>query len=224
MARDQLMVQEIEQTKNEINQLKNTISNLRARRQALASQPTIPLGHGLANSLKSFLPNHLVPRNVGSLNSAAWNFFYTTDFDLSTTVDWPNITSNTKQTKTFQVSQEAAFLFMGVMRHADDYNDAGDLGPLTIEFRDKQSSRFFNDNPIPLQMFGKQGYMTYLPVPMLIMPNAFFEITMSTFLDPGVVQNTPPASSGKHQITMQGYRIRIEDAHKVLSSVFSAGR
>lgn len=220
MAKEDLVIQDIEVTKNQIKQVKNAISDIQIRRKALSTQPLVSTGQGLRKSLDGILSASLAPQNVGQINKVAWPFYYTVDFDLSTTPDWPDLTSNTRLTSSFQVSQEAAFLMMGIFRHANDYSDGGDLGPLTIEYRDRQSSRFFNDSPIPIQMFGKAGYVTYFPVPMILLPNAFFELIMSTHLAAGITQATPPGATGKHTFTIMGYRIRIDDAKKVLSSIF----
>lgn len=220
MAREDLVIQEMEKIKQDIRNAKTSISNLATRRMNLESMPVIPSGNTLSNSMNQFLPQNLVPKNVGHIDKVAWPFYYTVDFDLSLTPDWPNLTSSTRLTSSFQVSQEAAFLMMGLIRHADDYSDSGDLGPLAIELRDRQSSRFFNDSPIPIQMIGQRGYVTYLAQPMLILPNAFFEITLTTTIDDGVVQNTQPGANGKNTFTMYGYRTRVEDAHNVLSSIY----
>lgn len=221
MSNADLMAQEIQKKIRDINSLKSSIKDLKARRKALSSQPVARHGESLSGAISSLLGDQsLIPKNVGGLNHVAWPFWYTVDFDLSQTNDWPNLTSNTRQTRSFQVSQEAAFLMMGIIRHAEDYNDAGDLGPLTIEFRDRQSSRFFNDAPIPIQMFGQKGYYSYIAVPMILLPNAFFELSMGTLLADGVSQNVPGGSTGVHTFTVSGYRIRVEDAHKVLSSIF----
>lgn len=229
MSRLELEAQEIEKINNQITQVKNTISNLSARRKALSSQPVFVQGKGLHQAMATFLPQQLVPTNLGGLNTVAWQFQFTVDFDLSQTPVWQTqvgltgngaISSFTRLTESFQVTQEAAFLMMGIMRHANDYNDAGDLGPLTFEFRDAQSSRYFNNEPTPIQMFGQKGYMSYMAVPMILMPNARFEITLGCNLDQGITQQVPADASGKHTCTMFGYRIRVQDADKVLSTIF----
>lgn len=229
MNRLDLEAQELETIKNEIIQVKNTISDLRARKQALSSQPVFRQGPGLFQAMATFLPQQLLPRNVGGLNTTAWQFQFTVDFDLKQTKPWQDqvaltgngaISNFTRQTQSFQVTQESAFLMMGIMRHANDYNDAGDLGPLTFEFRDAQSSRFFNNEPTPIQMFGQRGYMAYMAVPMILMPNARFEITLGCNLDEGVTQQVPSGAEGIHRCTMFGYRVRVQDAEKVLSSIF----
>lgn len=220
MASEDQLVKEINDLKNQLGQVKQASNTMKARRMALSSEPVIRKGAGLQGILRSFLPKEMVPKNVGHKNHVAWPFYYQVDFDLSETTDWPDLNSGTRQTRSFQVSQEAAFLITAVSRHANDYSDAGDLGPLNIEFRDRQSSRFFNNEPIPIQMIGQKGYYTYIPVPMLVMPNAFMDVIMATSLDDGVTQNTPGSATGIHQFTFHGYRVRVEDAKKVLSSIF----
>lgn len=217
---DHPLLKQIEDQKNQIKQVKNTISDLRSRRGALSSQPAFHQGSGLGKALRSILRPDLVPGNVGHINHAAWNFYYTVNFNLQNDATWPNLTSNTRQISSFTVSQEAAFLMMGITRHAEDYSSAGDLGPLALEIIDRQSSRYFNNEPIPIQNFGYKGYVSYLPVPMLILPNAKVEMQLTTTLDQGVSQNAEGGSTGKHSFTCWGYRVRVEDAGKVLSSIF----
>lgn len=202
------------------NQLKAAIADLQARIQGLGSAPVVNTAGNLYNKLAKILPEHLIPSNVGPVNNVQWPFHFSVDFDLTTTPDWPNITANTKLISSFQVTQESAFIFMSITRYADDYNVAGDLGPLSVEFRDRQSSRFFNNAPIPIQMIGRKAWPTLLPTPFIIMPNAIFDIELTSHLAQGVSQATPNGSTGIHQITFSGYRIRVEDADKVLSSVF----
>lgn len=220
MSRADLLTQEIQDRLNQHNQLRDAISNTRKRRAALGSQYQVPSGSGLRKHLGDFLPPSLMPGNVGGLNAVSWDFYYSTNFDLSTFPGWPLVTNAFRQTASFQVSQEAAHMFMAISRHNNDYDGGGDLGPWQIELRDRQSSRFFNNAPIPIQMIGQHGWPTILPVPMLIMPNAFMDITMTNFLANGVTQNVGPTSTGLSQFTLYGYRIRVEDADKVLSSIF----
>lgn len=218
--REQLKVQHLESLNKNIKSLKNGIANLKARQKSLTQQPLVSQGQDLSWALRKFLPESLVPTNVGHINKVAWPFYYSFNFDLSQTSDWPNLTANTQQVRDIVVSQEAAFLMTGIQRHADDYNSGGDLGPLAIEFRDRQSSRFFNDSPIPIQMIGMEGNPTELPMPMLILPNAKFEITLTSLLAQGATQNTEPGATGKMQFTMYGYRTRVEDAENVLSFIY----
>jgi hypothetical protein len=219
LTQDQL-AREIEQAVQDTKQIKKAAQAYRKRYEMLSSQPVVAEGENLRRNLHSILPPGLAPKNIGNLNHVAWPFDFIVDFDLSTTTQWPNLTSETRLVEAYQVSQESGFLFMAVQRHCNDYSDAGDLGPLTLEFRDRQSSRFFNNAPIPIQMIGQKGYPTILPTPMLLLPNAFFEITLSTHLAAGVLQNTPNGATGLISVSMSGYRYRVEDSGKVLSTIY----
>jgi hypothetical protein len=65
-------------------------------------------------------------------------------------------------------------------------------------------------------MIGKKSRPTILPTPLLVMPNAFIDLTMSSWVP--VSQAT--TGSGKFQFSFFGYRVRVEDADKVMSSIF----
>lgn len=173
------------------------------------------MAQDLKSTLKSILPANLVPGNVGEYSSITWPFWYQADFDFGVN---PSFTQNTRQVQSFQNTQEAAFLFMSVARSHNGYDNASALAPLQIEMRDRQSSRQFNDRPIPLQMIGRRNHQTVLPTPLLIMPNAFLDVTATSFVPAG---NTMASTgTGKFQLSFFGYRIRVEDADKVLSSIF----
>lgn len=213
-----LITQDLERLKAEIKDMQTQARDLNARTKTLINTPVVGQD-SLSANLKSFLPKQFVPGNVGHINKVSWDFSFSVDFNLSQTPDWPNYTSNTRQTNSFQVTQESAFLLMAMSRHCNDYLD-GDLAPLTIEIRDRQSSRFFNNFPTPLQMYGQKGYPTIFPTPMFLPPNAFYDVTIGTSLADGVSQNTQGGSSGIIQVSFHGYRVRVEDADKVLSSIF----
>lgn len=167
----------------------------------------------LKSHIAKYLPAHLRPGNVGGYNKVTWPFWFQTNFDFGTD---PTYSQNTRQTQSFQVDQEAAFLLMAISRKSYAYSTAGELAPLQFELRDRQSTRQFSDKPVSMQTIGDKSRPTILPTPMLIMPNAFIDITMTSWLQ------APQASvgSGKFQYSFFGYRIRIEDADQVLSTIF----
>lgn len=167
----------------------------------------------LKDHLKSYLPAHMVPGNVGGFNKVTWPFWFQVNFDLGTN---PTYSQSTRSTQSFQVTQEAAFLLMAISRKSYSYSTAGELAPLQLEVRDRQSSRQFNDRPIPMQMFGNKSRPSILPTPMLIMPNAFIDITLSSWLS----GSQATVGDGKFQFSFFGYRVRVEDADKVLSTIF----
>lgn len=168
----------------------------------------------LEKELRGKLPPYLKPGNVGSYNKVTWPFWSPVSFDFGVN---PTYGPTTRQTRSFQVSQEAALLLMGITRSSEDYTVASALAPLQIDIKDRQSSRQFNDLPIPLQAIPKDGRQAPLPTPLLLMPNAFIDIVASSWL---AAPAAASVGSGKFSLVFFGYRIRTEDAGKVLSSVF----
>lgn len=209
---------EIERLKAELSNQRAIERNLNARHRALGNYPQVGAGgnaKGLARNLRGALPEHLVPMNVGGYNTVAWPFWFQVDFNFGTN---PTLTATTTQTQSYQVTQEAAVILLGISRFSDAYSGAGDLGPWTMTIRDRQSSRQFNDRPIPLQMIGTQARPTRLPTGLLLMPNAFMDVTMATWLTGALSMTT--VGEARHQFSFFGLRVRVEDAEKVLSSVF----
>lgn len=224
-SQEELLLQEINRKEKELKDLKIATQNIKKRSDALSSQPVTNNAGQLRSNLAKFIPPHLMPKNVGHLYNVQWPFHYSMTFNLSQTQPWQDnapgaVSRNTRQSRFFQVTQESAFLFTAVSRHCDDYNSGGDLGPLQIEIKDRQSTRFFSNAPIPLQMLGQEGYPTVMPTPFLVMPNAVIEAEISSYLDEGVIQNVPDGSSGIIQLTFLGYRMRIENAQAILSSIY----
>jgi len=192
--------------------------NLRTREGALSQQRQPKAGPDLRETLKGVLGarQDLMPGNVGGLNTVVWPFWFELDFDFGVNPTVQAGTAASTQRQSFQVTQEAAFLLMAVARNANSDTESGDLGPWQVEFRDRQSSRQFNDSPIPIQMIGTRSLPSVLPTPLLLMPNAFFDSIMTSW------QTTaqPTVGSGKHQFTFFGYRVRIQDAQAVMNSEF----
>lgn len=172
------------------------------------------MSQGLKQHLKKLLPPGMVPGNVGHVNEVMWPFFHVLQFDFGTN---PTYGPTTTQSRSFQVTQEACLLLSKITRKSYDYSNASDLAPLSITIRDRQSSRQLNDRPIPIQMIGKKSRPTVLPTPYLIMPNAFIEVEVRSWL---TAAQTASVGSGKFDLVFEGYRIRIEDQDKVLSTIF----
>lgn len=169
----------------------------------------------LRDTLKSILPQRLLPGNVGKLAEVQWPFFYEINFDLGNT---PVIDSSTRQLRSFQVSQEAAFLLMGIERKSYSYDKGNELAPLQIEIRDRQSSRVLSDRPIPVQMFGKKSLMSVMPTPFLMMPTDFMDVTLSSWLTAPLTQTG--TGSGKMGFMFFGYRVRVDQQGQVLNAMF----
>ena len=167
----------------------------------------------LEQTLKNILPGYMMPTNVGDVNQVSWPFYHVVDFDFGTD---PTYGPNTRQTQSFQVTQEAAFVITKFSVKSFSDSSSGELAPLSVRIIDRQSSRQFNDAAIPIQMLGGKSYPTIFPTPMLIMPNAFMDFTMESWL----TANQATVGSGKFQLMIEGYRIRLGDMTKVLSTIF----
>lgn len=190
---------------------------LNARLQSAATNQMPQLSGGTVQkfeaALQQFLPSSHMPGNVGPKNAVVWPFWYQMNFDFGTN---PTVSVNNSLTSSFQVSQEAAFMVMSIVRDSDDQSLAGALGPWQVVLRDAQSSRQLNDRPIPWQALGVRSNPSILPTPYFLFPNARFEGVMNGF------NTTPFVAEGEAQFQLSffGYRMRVEDAQNILSTVY----
>lgn len=166
---------------------------------------------GLREELAVKIPPHLMPGNVGTAAEVNWIYTFPVSFDLGAafTVD-----PNTSVTAYFQVPQEAAFILKEISWTVDDYTD-GTL-PLQIQIRDRQSSRFFQNTPIPIQNIGPRAWPTKLSTSLIFMPTAFVDVTLSSWIPNAMVT----AGVGKFHFSFSGVRIRVKSASEVLGTVF----
>ncbi len=197
-----------------LRQAERRISNNVNKNLSLSSEPSISRGGSIIDNLVSILPKNLVPANVGNVNDVMYPFFYRTIHDFGTD---PTFTSNTVNNQTFNISQDAAFILTSIYRCYEDVSDVGKGAPLEMTIRDLQSSRQFNDSPIPIQAIGFKGHATYLPTPFYMSPNASVQIELSSF----VPNDQAETGEGRQIFVFQGYRIRTGDIGKVLSTIFS---
>ncbi len=167
----------------------------------------------LKQKLTSFLPPYMIPGNVGDISEVTWPHWDTVNFDFGIDPSWSPATT---QTQSFQVTQEAGFILTAITRKSVGYDHASELAPLQIKITDRQSSRQFNDRPIPLQMIGKRSKPTVLPTGMLIMPNGFIDVTATSW----ITASMAATGVGKFSLTLFGYRLRVSDANKVLGTIF----
>lgn len=167
----------------------------------------------LEQELLKKLPSSLIPGNVGNYYDVAWPFNYTVTFNFGTN---PTYGPNTNQTQSFQNTQEAAFIIGAMTRKSYSYSTAGELAPLQLLVKDRQSTRQFMDLPIPMQGIAKKTPYTTFEVPLIILPNAFIDIIMTSWLT--VSQTT--TGMGIHDISFMGYRTRTSDVGTVLSTVY----
>lgn len=222
----------LNQIQAEMNHLTNMRRQLRYREKSLDAQmlnmkQPNQFQYNNVKQLKkdmgTFLPEYMVPANVGGINEVSWPFFFQQNFDLTSIL--PALSVNSIVRASFQVDQEAAFLLMSIGRShdTDASNQSATVAtPLQVDLLDKQSTRRFNSGPIPLQTIGSNSNPSVLPTPMFIYPNAFFESIVSGIPPATAPQNwsTVTNGSGLLQLTFFGYRIRIEDSNKILSTIF----
>jgi hypothetical protein len=216
MSRSQQLDMEIarQQQRKRSNRQREKV--LRGRYAQMGMQP--PVGYNqtaaLRQQMSDSLPDYMMPGNIGQINQVTWTFYFNLTFDFGANPIWgPGLT----QTQSFQVDQEACFLMMGITRSSSAYNTAGELAPLQLEMKDRQSSRVFDNSPIPIQAYGTMSNLTVLPTPFLLMPNAFFDVTLTSMQTQ--TQGTISATSQQH-FSFFGYRMRVQDAQAVLSTIF----
>lgn len=221
MAQDD-RIDQIQSSINHLNNVKRALrdreQNLNARAQYLNNPGTFPVSNvkSLRESLLGNLPEHMMPGNVGGINEVTWPFYFQAQLDFG---DDPTISQTSIVKSFFQVDQEAAFLLMSVERtHNQDADGASATqnAPIQIDLIDRQSSRRFSSQNIPLQGIGFNSLPSIFPTPFYLQPNAFLDITASG------MNITPQDFTGSGLFTLSffGYRIRTEDAGKVLSTIF----
>lgn len=190
--------------------------SLKARENALYSMPVVGGSEltELEANLQKFVPASHMPGNIGPRDAVVWPFYEQINFDFGTD---PVLSVNNRQEQFFEVTQEAAFMILGITRSSFANDRAGGLGPYKITLRDAQSSRQLNDfRGIPFQALGTKSNPTILTTPYFLFPNARFIVEMSGF-------NTVEAQydgQGIHQISFFGYRMRVDNAQAVLSTIF----
>lgn len=194
-------------------ELRKQEQSLKSRRSLMEGQSLIAKDD-LALSLQKIIPRYLEPRNIGQIDSVMWDFFFPLTVDFGTD---PTYDETSRRTATVQVSQESAFLLVGISRSYQNNGDAGFGAPLQVTIRDNQSSRQFNDTPIPLQNIGLKGQPTKLDTPLLLQPNSRISLEVSSWLDGDQLVTT---GSGVHEFVLYGMRVRDVNNLKVLSSIW----
>jgi hypothetical protein len=175
--------------------------------------------YALERNLLNAKLGNMMPGNVGDINKIVWPFWFT--------FNAPVLAPSTSSTASFTVSQEAAFIWMSFSKvvfkrtgtapnwvyTAIDPNDetgSGDASGLNVVFRDSQSSRTFQRNPMPLDAYGVPEFPTVISTPLMFLPNSTVETQYS---------NSNASDVYVPWITFFGYRVRIENAQDILSLV-----
>ena len=213
------LISDVLKMREAIRQERANERDIKARVAALSDEPLINLTddmNNISSKLAKILPKHLVPRNLGPLSQVMWPFFYVHDFDYQDGAD-TTFLANERKESTVQVSQESGFIWTHIYRDFDDAGQSGFGAPLQLTIRDRQSSRQFVSEPIQLQHIGLKGEPTKLATPLVIMPNARITVEMESIL---TADFTVLNSTGTIRLVMAGYRMRMEDAQRVIEQVY----
>lgn len=169
--------------------------------------------------LKGNLPSYLAPGNVGDINKVIWPFHFVTE-------NPGPIAPQTNVRTQYSVTQEAAFVVTHYTKAVfsfdpqteaisyidpNDYNAPGIAPNLGFTVRDAQSSRNFFNGSVDLDNYGNPRWPTKIPSPFLVIPNGVMEIN---FFNDDLVNYYIP------RITFFGYRIRVENAEAMLSTIY----
>lgn len=194
-------------------QMEAALKKRSLQRQGL---PTQQSASGLKETLDRALPATLRPGNVGSINRVIWPFWFT--------FSAPELAPNSSSQGFVTITQEAAFVMMSyskaiykktagpVYTYVDpnDYTSAGSVDGLKFTLKDAQSTRTFHNSPLEIDTVGVPEFPSVLPTPILFLPNSTIEITY---------QNDNASDTYVPFVTLFGYRVRIEDAQRILSTV-----
>lgn len=172
----------------------------------------------LERKLKSELPSWLSPGNIGDLNQVIWPFVFRTD-------DVGVMPPNTNRRSEFSNTLDAAFIIthytkavyqVDSVTNEESYIDPQDFAGqglasnLQFTIRDAVSTREFFSRPADLDLYGNPINPTRLPAPQLIIPKGTYEINYF---------NADQTNYYRPFIGFFGYKIRIEEAQKILSTI-----
>lgn len=176
--------------------------------------------HSLEQNMMKSHVDALMPGNVGDINRVIWPFWFTTE-DVKVA---PSQAINAN----FTVTQEAAFVMLSMTRAVfveesgqanagqyqfidpDAVGAAGKTNGLTFTIQDSQSSRSLMNTPWNINQVGYWKKPTVFPTPVLFLPNSNIEVTW---------QNDNQANTYRPKLTFFGYRVRIDHAKDILSTV-----
>lgn len=193
-----------------------SIRESRLRQGQVPNNSAQNLDYNMRNALGPLL----TPGNIGDINSVIWPFYFTTDVP-----DSPLAFGETLQTG-FSVTQEAAFIFMSYTKtvylaegeepnQSWTYLDPDQQEPsapgLFFTLRDGSSSRQLFNSPMALDNYGNPRFPSKFPRPVMLLPNQVMQIQFI---------NSHESNLYVPLITAFGYRIRIDEAQKLLSLVY----
>lgn len=189
------------------------------RTNRLLAQGQVPITsvQSAQTNLKGALPPEQMPGNIGELTKVIWPFYFPTNR--------VRLTAGQSARSSYTVTQEAAFVMTSLIKvvHREDgggdvsYIDprdfdveVGGANDLVFTMRDASSSRDFQSSPLALDHIGDPWDPSPFPTPMLVRENGTIEFQLT---------NNSLTDIYHASITAFGYRIRISDYEKILSTV-----
>lgn len=215
-------LQNLQRQVSSIQQIVTAKENDISMRESHLRQGQVPnnSAQNLDYNMRNALGPMLTPGNIGDINSVIWPFYFTTDIP-----DAPLAVGETFQTG-FSVTQEAAFIFMSFTKtvylaEGEDPNQSWtyldpDQGQpsapgLFFTLRDGSSSRQLFNTPMAMDNYGNPRFPTKFPRPVMLLPNQVMQIQFT---------NSNASNLYVPMISAFGYRIRIDEAQKILSLVY----
>lgn len=161
----------------------------------------------------------LATGNVGDINSIVWPFYFSTKL--------VSVPRGFTTTANITVTQEAPFIFHAISKSVYTVENIGTqtekvnyvnfekgqrADDLSLTINDSSSGKSFFDQPINIDHFGSGTKPTKLDSPHMMLPNSNVEINL---------YNESATIDYKVQVTLLGYRVRIENSQDLLSLVQS---
>lgn len=204
-------------TKQDIQRLEKQIQDL--QRRMSEQKKAVPGPKSVAAQLKGVLPPPLLPGNVGDIKQVIWDFAFTFPYTRLLPGQAADAVLTITQEAGFVVTHMSQVVFWelgaGPLYSYSCYtptfslaqSTAPDLKYLLI---DAQSSRTFHNAPEAIDNLGIGISRTHLPTPLFFLPTSTIVCRY---------QNDSATNSYVPFITLYGYRVRIDEAQKVLSTM-----
>lgn len=218
---------------NRNQQMQTQLNNRTQGGPAVAGQAAAQAGgngwgaRSLADKFATGIQSGFQPGNIGDINRAIWPFAFQFNSQNGVVND---IAPGQSATLSFSVTQEAGFLLRqisqstfrknlvtGEYEYIDPfYFDEAVNSPNGLKFsmEDASSTRFFNGRVSQeLSLLGNANFPKIYPSTVFMLPNQTMSLNISN----------SGTDTFRPFVTVWGYRIRVEDAQKILSTVYSRG-
>lgn len=171
--------------------------------------------------LRNFIPEHLIPTNVGQFDKVLWPKWYQVNFsslDSALFGNNPTVKPQDAFRKSFRIVQDAGFILLGLSRNFNTHGSAGKGAPWEVTLRDNQSSRQINSAPIPVQTFAYNSVVTKLVAPYYFLPNSSFGVELQTFVE----NDVNLVGDGTQQFTFFGLEVRSSELENILHTIYAS--